>query len=127
MGFGNFRRRKLMEMKRVSELFEQNPDKEEIQIGGVCHDCKETVTVTVRKIAEGYMIFGGAVYEPEKGSGNYYLKCDDCYDKDPVLRNYQECEVYSRVVGYLRPVSQWNDGKQAEFSMRKTFYTAAWE
>jgi anaerobic ribonucleoside-triphosphate reductase len=30
-------------------------------------------------------------------------------------------EVYSRVVGYLRPVDQWNDGKQAEFSMRKTF------
>ena len=27
-------------------------------------------------------------------------------------------EVYSRVVGYLRPVSQWNDGKQAEFPMR---------
>jgi ribonucleoside-triphosphate reductase len=31
------------------------------------------------------------------------------------------CEVYSRVVGYLRPVDQWNDGKQAEFAMRKTF------
>jgi ribonucleoside-triphosphate reductase len=33
----------------------------------------------------------------------------------------QETEVYSRVVGYLRPVKQWNDGKQAEFRMRKTF------
>ncbi len=32
-----------------------------------------------------------------------------------------ECEVYSRVVGYLRPISQWNDGKQAEFSMRKVY------
>jgi ribonucleoside-triphosphate reductase len=31
------------------------------------------------------------------------------------------CEVYSRVVGYLRPVGQWNDGKQAEFKIRKTF------
>jgi anaerobic ribonucleoside-triphosphate reductase len=31
------------------------------------------------------------------------------------------CEVYSRVVGYLRPVDQWNDGKQAEFDIRKTF------
>ncbi|MFA7080827.1 MAG: ribonucleoside triphosphate reductase, partial [Candidatus Bathyarchaeia archaeon] len=30
-------------------------------------------------------------------------------------------EVYSRVVGYLRPVDQWNDGKQSEFSIRKTF------
>ena len=31
------------------------------------------------------------------------------------------CEVYSRVVGYLRPVKQWNDGKQAEFAIRRTF------
>jgi len=32
-----------------------------------------------------------------------------------------QSEVYSRVVGYLRPVDQWNDGKQAEFNIRKTF------
>jgi len=33
----------------------------------------------------------------------------------------QECEVYSRVVGYLRPVNQWNVGKRAEFAERKEF------
>jgi ribonucleoside-triphosphate reductase len=32
-----------------------------------------------------------------------------------------ECEIYSRVVGYLRPVSQWNKGKKEEFGIRKTF------
>ena len=32
-----------------------------------------------------------------------------------------DCEVYSRVVGYIRPVNQWNKGKQIEFSDRKTF------
>ena len=32
-----------------------------------------------------------------------------------------KCEVYSRVVGYIRPVSNWNDSKQAEFSDRKKF------
>jgi ribonucleoside-triphosphate reductase (formate) len=31
------------------------------------------------------------------------------------------CEVYSRVNGYLRPVSQWNDAKVAEFENRKNF------
>ncbi len=31
------------------------------------------------------------------------------------------CEVYSRIAGYLRPVQQWNDGKQAEYFNRKTF------
>ena len=36
----------------------------------------------------------------------------------------EETEVYSRVVGYLRPVKQWNNGKQAEFGMRKTFKVA---
>lgn len=33
-------------------------------------------------------------------------------------------EVYSRVVGYLRPVKQWNSGKQAEFENRKTYRVA---
>ncbi len=32
-----------------------------------------------------------------------------------------ECEVYSRVVGYLRPVDHWNAGKQEEFKDRKVF------
>ena len=36
----------------------------------------------------------------------------------------EETEVYSRVVGYLRPVKQWNNGKQAEFNLRKTFKAA---
>lgn len=33
----------------------------------------------------------------------------------------RETEVYSRVVGYLRPVVQWNEGKLAEFEMRRSF------
>lgn len=36
-------------------------------------------------------------------------KCKDCGSI---------CEVYSRVVGYLRPVTQWNKGKKEEFKMR---------
>lgn len=31
------------------------------------------------------------------------------------------CEVYSRVVGYLRPVAWWNDSKAAEFNDRLKF------
>lgn len=33
----------------------------------------------------------------------------------------EPCEVYSRVVGFLRPVEQWNKGKQAEFAMREHY------
>jgi hypothetical protein len=31
------------------------------------------------------------------------------------------CEVYSRVVGYLRPVQDWNEGKQQEFADRRVY------
>ena len=31
------------------------------------------------------------------------------------------CETYSRVVGYLRPVNQWNDGKKEEFTLRTRY------
>lgn len=36
-----------------------------------------------------------------------------------------DCEIYSRVVGFLRPVQQWNNGKKAEFVMRKQYDKAA--
>lgn len=35
-----------------------------------------------------------------------------------------KCEVYSRVVGYLRPVQQWNEGKAEEFKDRALFEIA---
>lgn len=33
----------------------------------------------------------------------------------------QRTEIYSRVVGYLRPIDQWNEGKCEEFKDRKEF------
>lgn len=41
-----------------------------------------------------------------------YFKCPKCES---------DCEVYSRIVGYMRPVNQWNDGKRQEFKDRKLF------
>jgi anaerobic ribonucleoside-triphosphate reductase len=32
-----------------------------------------------------------------------------------------KCEIYARVVGYIRPVDQWNEGKQSEWNDRVTF------
>lgn len=40
-------------------------------------------------------------------------KCPECG---------KDCEIYSRVVGYLRPVSSWNAGKKEEFRNRETFH-----
>ncbi len=43
-----------------------------------------------------------------------HFECPKCTIKQP-------CEVYSRIVGYLRPVQQWHLGKQEEFRQRKEF------
>lgn len=43
--------------------------------------------------------------------------CPKC--KDAEIE--QKCTVFSRIVGYLRPVDQWNNGKQEEFRERKLF------
>ncbi len=41
-----------------------------------------------------------------------HLVCPTCNKKT---------EVYSRIVGYLRPIHQWNEGKVEEFKLRKTY------
>jgi ribonucleoside-triphosphate reductase len=33
----------------------------------------------------------------------------------------QVCEIYSRIVGYFRPLQNWNKGKKQEFEDRKLF------
>lgn len=74
----------------------------------ICHDCRKALEHN-----EEYM--------PYQVGESIYVKCAACHKKDPVLRNFREAEVYSRVVGYIRPVKQWNKGKRAEFGDRKEF------
>ncbi|MCL5794786.1 MAG: anaerobic ribonucleoside-triphosphate reductase [Patescibacteria group bacterium] len=45
---------------------------------------------------------------------------DETLQKDLESKR-QKCEVFSRVVGYLRPVDAWNPGKQEEFKDREEF------
>jgi ribonucleoside-triphosphate reductase len=52
---------------------------------------------------------------PEHGYLNgEHFQCPNCQ---------KDCEVYSRIVGYLRPVGQWNKGKLAEYAIRKKYIT----
>ena len=74
----------------------------------ICHDCEKTLSKN-----EEFM--------PYQVGQDTLIKCKDCHEKDSVLKNFQRAEVYSRVVGYIRPVQQWNKGKQAEFSDRTEF------
>ena len=115
-----------MNAEQLHKLFEDNPKNNQIAFIGDCHDCGKEVRVFIKAEENSFRIEGGAIYQPEhsefyKRNEERYLKCDSCFGKEPKLTNYQKCEVYSRVVGYLRPVTQWNPGKQSEFKDRKGF------
>ncbi len=77
----------------------------------------------IRKVAENYSLPYYTITPtfsicPDHGyvAGEHH-HCPTCKTNSKTT----DCEVYSRVVGYLRPVIQWNRGKQQEFSDRKTF------
>ncbi|MDY0362076.1 MAG: ribonucleoside triphosphate reductase [Desulforegulaceae bacterium] len=82
----------------------------------------ESTKTLVRKIAENFKLPYFTLSPtfsvcPSHGyiPGEHYT-CPKCGE---------ETEVYSRVVGYLRPVQQWNDGKLTEFGKRKVFNIAS--
>ena len=88
---------------------------------GECYDCAQDVSLEIEMDVTGkFEVQGGAFYSSGEGQ---YLKCNACYKKEPqlFLKCDKECEVYSRVVGYLRPVKQWNLGKKEEFKERRVF------
>jgi ribonucleoside-triphosphate reductase len=76
------------------------------------------IPALVRKICENYKLpyFTITPTFSVCGSHGYiageHSHCPECN---------RECEVYSRIVGYLRPLSQWNAAKQAEFKVRETY------
>lgn len=41
----------------------------------------------------------------------------------PIQTSRQECIVYSRVVGWITPVQNFNPGKKSEYSDRLTYQT----
>ena len=107
-----------MKLKELQTLFEQEKVRELAWQGG-CHDCREETEVVARVEDDGLlMISGGAVYSKES---EYFIKCSACFDNDSELKNWRLIEVYSRVVGYLRPIQQWNPGKRQEFEERVLF------
>jgi len=74
----------------------------------ICHDCGKTLK-------------NNAEYMPYAVGAQTYAKCKTCHKKEPQLKNFRKTEVYSRVVGYIRPVEQWNKGKREEYKDRKEF------
>ena len=116
-------------MNYTDDIFEALDLQDEIQTkytgGTVMHlfagervDDPEVIKLLVKKICLGYKI-PYFTFSPTFSvcPGHGYLtgnhaQCPDCGETT---------EVYSRVVGYLRPVAQWNNGKKEEFLQRKSF------
>ena len=110
-----------MTKNQLQKLFEQEQCRE-LAWEGKCHDCGKEVTVVATVENDGQLtISGGAVYKPWEADDTFYIKCSACFEKDSVLREYQPTEIYQRVVGYYRPVQQYNSGKKAEFEQRVSF------
>ncbi len=81
-----------------------------------CHDCGVLIKIEEEEIKNGYQL----LYK-ENDNEIKVFKCKDCYEKSRALSNFKTCEVYSRIVGYLRPVSQWNLGKKQEYLEREEY------
>ena len=81
-----------------------------------CCDCNTGIKIQDKEIKNGVFLS----YDDDGQKINVF-KCNDCYEKSPSLNKFQKCEVYSRVVGYIRPVQQWNNGKKQEYKERKEY------
>jgi hypothetical protein len=110
-----------MTLKQLEKLFRQEKAWE-LSFAGKCVDCQAEVNVLLKLKPSGEItITGGAVCDIQKNLNpeTFMLKCDKCFESNQYFG--QQCEVFSRVVGYLRPRSQYNLGKKAEFDLRKPY------
>ena len=91
---------------------------ENVKIAGnnLCHDCGKEISINGELIENGVFLS----YDNAGDKINIF-KCNDCFEKSKALTNFQECEVYSRVVGYIIPVQQWHKGKKQEYGERAEF------
>lgn len=97
-----------------------------------CHDCGAPTRVTYSEDEGGGRLDpqdGAAGYNPtlNNGSTEYFVKCPECFEKNPQLRSFNPIEVYTRVVGYYRPITSFNKGKMAEYQDRKYYSQEAVE
>ncbi len=89
---------------------------ENVKNAPTCHDCQKKIKTEEETITNGFLL------KYKRGDEEIKVfKCSECYQKNKSLKKFQKTEVYSRVVGYLRPVKQWNEGKQQEYKDRKEY------
>lgn len=85
----------------------------------LCWDCGQEICK-----GEDFMPYyeerGNCTLVVEEEKKQAFVKCRACHTKDPQL-HFQKCEVFSRIVGYIRPIQQWNPGKTQEWKDRVVY------
>ena len=134
----------------TDDIFEALKLQDELQVkytgGTVLHGfigekitSAESVKGLVRKIAENFRLPYFTITPtfsicPVHGylAGEYFFcpKCEEGVSPEnemhqQLFKKQTPCEVYSRVVGYIRPVQRWNAGKQEEYKDRRTYKMAS--
>ena len=101
----------------MQELSDKIGEHQFARIGVTCMDCNKEFQMNMERTSTTCIeIKNGAI---GKRYGDYIFKCPECFRKSQDFG--QDCEVYSRVVGYLRPISNWNPGKKEEYKIRKNY------
>jgi len=108
----------------VFEALEHQKDIQPLYTGGTIFHTflpeaidEKTCKKLVRKIAETPIPYFSITPTFSICQNHGYIKgeasqCPECNE---------ETEIYSRIVGYLRPVATWNDGKKQEFKERTPY------
>lgn len=117
-----------MQEDKKAYLEEVLKQQETVDLEFSCHDCGKPVRVQASRDSEGIALQPqdeARGYYPTLSTGQkeYFTKCRDCFAWDPELRFFNPAEVYTRVVGYYRPVGAFNQGKKQEYSERKLYET----
>lgn len=101
----------------MQDISDKIGDNQFVTIHTECVDCHEKFDLNLERISETEIkIKNGAIGKLNK---EYHCKCDSCFEQNKHFG--PKTEIYSRVVGYLRPIENWNPSKRDEFAMRKPF------
>ncbi|MDR2380282.1 MAG: ribonucleoside triphosphate reductase [Bifidobacteriaceae bacterium] len=87
--------------------------------------CKELVRRSLTRFALPYITITPtfSICPAHGYLAGEHVNCPDCAAADPAAPP-QACEVWTRVMGYFRPVSSFNVGKRGEYAERVNFTEA---
>jgi DNA-directed RNA polymerase subunit RPC12/RpoP len=106
---------KVSKFQPLSDLMSDN---QFAVIKATCMDCGKDFELQLERTSETEIAISNGSIGIRRSTKHMYFKCPDCEHN---LDWGTPCDTYSRVVGYFRPVNHWNDAKQEEFRMRKTY------